>query len=221
MVSIVEKLKRVDLKEDFITWQFYLISHPFKGFGELKYENRGKPYFAVVMLFLACLFSICDELYKGFVLSGGYFAEDKIINTPYIIFMTLAPIALFVAGNWSITSITDGNGKMKDIFLVYAYASYPKLWLDVTGLIISNIVTGNEAAFATFFYTFGTVAFVFYLFVGLIVIHEYSFTQAVRMILFTVAAMCIIVFVLALFLSLANEVFVFFKTIYREITLRL
>ncbi len=221
MVSIVKKWKPVDLKEDFITWPFYIISHPFKGFGELKYENRGKSYFAVVMLFLTCLFSICNELYKGFVISGGYYAEDKIINTPYIIFMALAPIALFVAGNWSITSITNGNGKIKDIFLVYAYASYPRLWLNVIGLIVSNIVTGSEAAFAMFFYNFGSVAFAFYLFIGLIVIHEYSLTQAVRMIVLTVAAMCIIVFVLALFLSLANEVFVFFRTIYRELTLRL
>lgn len=221
MNALIQNFNKTDFKEAFITYPFYIISRPFKGFNDLKYEKRGKPYFAILIMILISLFAVCDELYRGFVLSGGYYARDKIINTPYIIFMTLAPVALFVIANWSVTAITDGNGKMKDIFMVYAYATYPKLLLGIIALIISNFVAADEAAFVVFFYSFGSVAFAFYLFIGLIIIHEYSFTKAVIMILLTVAAMSIIVFVLALFLSLSNEVIVFINTVYKEIALRL
>lgn len=217
----IKALKKVNIKEDFFNYPFYIISRPFKGFSDLKYEGRGKLYFAVVMMVLISLFAICDELYKGFVLSGGYYAEEKRLNTPYLIIMTLAPVALFVVANWSVTAITNGTGKMKDIFMVYAYALYPRLLLAIIGLIVSNIVAADETAFAVFFYTFGMVAFAFYLFVGLIIIHEYTFTQALLMIALTVVSMSIIVFVLALFLSLSNEVIVFFKTVYQEIALKL
>lgn len=217
----LQEIKKVDFKEEFINYPFYIISSPFKGFSDLKYEKRGKSYFAVVMMAVISVLAIADALYKGFVLSGGYYTENKQINTIYLIFMSIAPVALFVVANWSITCITNGNGKMRDIFMVYAYALYPKVLLSIIGLITSNIVTMDESAMAIFFYSFGSVAFAFYLFIGLITIHEYNFTQGIVMILFTIVSMCIIVFVIALFLSLSNEVIVFFRTIYQEIMLKL
>jgi len=220
MNVLVENLKEVDLKEDFITYPLYIISRPFKGFSDLKYENRGKLYFAITMLILMCVFNICNETYKGFVLTG-YYVENKIINTPYVILMTLAPAVLFIVSNWCVTAVTNGNGTMKQILMVYAYASYPRLFLNIIGLILSNIVIAEEAAFSIFFYSFGTVAFLFYLFVGLIVIHEYSFTKALAMVVLTIGAMCIIVFVLALFIALSNEVITFFSIVFKELTMRL
>ena len=87
-------------------------------------------------------------------------------------------------------------------------------------MILSNLVTAEEAAFSSFFYVFGTVAFLFYLFIGLVMIHEYTFTKSLLMVLMTVMSMCIIVFVLALFITLSNEVIVFFNTVFREINMR-
>lgn len=217
----LQAVKKIDFKEEFINYPFYIISSPFKGFSDLKYEKRGKSYFAVVMMAVISILAIADALYSGFVLSGGYYTENKQINTIYLILMSIAPVALFVVANWSITCITNGNGKMRDIFMVYAYALYPKVLLSIIGLIASNIVTMDESAMALFFYSFGSVAFAFYLFIGLITIHEYNFTQGIVMIVLTIASMCIIVFVIALFLSLSNEVIVFFKTIYQEIMLKL
>jgi len=219
MKALVQKLKAVNFKEDFITFPFYIISRPFKGFGDLKYENRGSLLFAVVMIILLSIFMICDSTYQGFVLSG-YYKEDTVVNTPYLLMMTIAPVVLFIFGNWSVTTITNGSGSLREIFMVYAYASYPKLILDVIGLILSNLVTAEEAAFSSFFYVFGTVAFLFYLFIGLVMIHEYTFTKSLLMVLMTVMSMCIIVFVLALFITLSNEVIVFFNTVFREINMR-
>ncbi len=220
MNILFQNLRVTDLKEDFITFPLYIISRPFKGFSDLKYENRGKLYFAITMMVLMCLFNICDETYRGFVLTG-YYMKNKIINTPYIIVMTIAPAILFIVSNWCVTAVTDGNGAMKQILMVYAYASYPRLFLNIIGLILSNLVTAEEAAFSIFFYSFGMVAFLFYLFVGLIVIHEYSFTKALLMVVLTVGAMCIIVFVLALFMALSNEVITFFSIVFKELTMRL
>lgn len=219
MNALIQKLKAVNFKEDFITFPFYVISRPFKAFGDLKYENRGNPFFAVVMILLLCIFSILDSTYKGFIMTG-YYTENVVINTPYLLLMTIAPVVLFIIGNWSVTTITNGSGSLKEIFMVYAYACYPKLILDVIGLILSNVVTVEEAAFSTFFYAFGTVAFMFYLFIGLVMIHEYTFTKSLLMVLMTILAMCIIVFVLSLFITLTNEVYVFFNTVFKEIAMR-
>jgi len=127
VTRIIETLKfNIDLKEDFIKYPFYIISRPFKGFSDLKYENRGKLYFAIALVFLMCFFNIYNEMYEGFVLTG-YHNENKTVNTIYVILMTVIPILLFVVANWSVTAVANGSGKMKEIFMVYAYASYPKI----------------------------------------------------------------------------------------------
>jgi len=159
------------VKETFLTFPLRILSHPFKGFDEMKFEKKGKILYAVVMLVLFGLLAMMNSAYKGFVLTG-YWQESPNVNIPYVMLMTYAPIVLFVIANWSITSITDGKGKMKEIFLTYTYAMYPRFFCVLFGLILSNYVTKDEAAFATFFYVFAEVCFYFYLFIGLIIIHE-------------------------------------------------
>lgn len=221
MNTSTSQSKKLNFKEDFIDFPFYIISRPFKGFSDLKYENRGKTYFAVVMLIVLCFFSICDEMYRGFVVLG-YHRANKVIDTFYVLIMTLTPNILFIVANWCVTTITDGNATIKEIFMVCAYAAYPQFLLKTIGLILSNIVTINGVAFSTFFYAFGTVVFVFYLFIGLLTVHEYLyFTDALKMFIMTILAMCIIVFLLALFITLLNEVIVFISTVIKELSLNL
>lgn len=209
-----------NIKETFLTFPLYIIARPFKGFGELKYDKRGKPVFAVIILLMTGVVATLDIQFKGFVMTGYYSAFND-VNYYYVFFMGIIPVILFVLSNWSITTITGGIGKLHEILLVYCYALYPKLFLTIIGLILSNFVTVNESAFASFFYIFGTVAFAFYLFIGLITIHDYSFGRAVLMIIFTILAMAVIIFIFALLMSLTGEVGGFFEQLYLETRLRL
>jgi len=210
------KIKRFlsGFKEDFAVLPLFILSRPFKGFYEMKHLRRGKTYFAWSIVVLLCIAALAQETYTGFVISRVY-EPDSIINVPYTLIMTLAPILLFIVGNWSITSITDGNGRVKDIFQVFAYASYPRIILTIIGIVVSNYVTKDESAFAQFFFYFGTAMFLFYLFIGLVVVHEYTFAKSMLMAVETIIAMLLIVFILALFVSLVNELVDFiFKIVY-------
>ena len=209
-----------NIKEDFVSLPLYILSRPFKGFYEMKHLQRGKTYFAWVMMALICVAALAQETFTGFVVSRVY-EQDSIISVPYVLLMTLAPILLFIAGNWSITAITDGKGRAKEIFQVYAYASYPKIILTFIGIVVSNYVTKEESAFALFFFYSGTALFLLYLFVGLVVIHEYTFMRSLAMVVETILAMFLIIFVLALFVSLLNELFTFIFDIAYEIRMKM
>jgi hypothetical protein len=216
----MEKAKGSRVKENFISMPLYILSRPFKGFYEMKYLKRGRTHFAFVMTALLCLSALAQETYTGFVVSKFY-EPDHIISVPYIVIMTLAPVLLFVAGNWSMTAISDGKGTVKDIFQVYGYALYPKLILTFAGIVVSNLVTKEESAFAVFFFVFGTVLFFFYLFIGLVVVHEYTFFRSLLMVIQTILAMLVIVFVLALFASLVNEMMEFIFDIVYELRMKM
>jgi len=204
------------VRETFIKFPFYIVTHPFKGFDDMKQQKHGDMRFAVVILAVMGLLGILETAYTGFVVTG-FFQAVPFVNVPWVLAMTYAPIMLFVVANWSVTTITDGKGSLREIFLVYCYAMYLSLFCTVIGIVVSNVVTVNEAAFALFFFAFGQISGLFYLFIGLVVVHEYTFAKAVLMAFLTILSMLIITFVSALFFSLLSNVIMFFYIVIAEL----
>ena len=78
----------------------------------------------------------------------------------------------------------------------------------------------EEMPISTALLSIAAVAFVLYLFIGLAVIHQYSFTKCLVSLLLTVVAMGIITFILMLIFSLGSEVVQFVVTVARELSLK-
>jgi len=211
-----KKFNWKDIRETFVGFPLYILTHPFKGFDEMKFLKRGDLRYAVAILLVAGLVALLRAAYTGFIVTE-FWQATPFINVPAILVFTYSPILLFCVANWSITTITDGKGSFKEIFLTYTYSMFPMVFCTVIGIILSNVVTGNEVAFARFFFSFGLILQYAYLFVGLIMIHEYTFLRAILMVLFTLIAMLVITFVFALFFSLTSNVIWFFDTIYWEL----
>ena len=135
--------------------------------------------------------------------------------------VTAFPVALFVTGNWSVTSLMNGKGKYLEIFMVTMYALYPYCVLRVIALILSNFLLLDEMAIVSAIKGIGVALLAFYLFIGLVVIHEYSFTQGVAVVFLTLFAILVIVFVLMLAFSLTADVWDFLCTVWREARLKM
>ncbi|MCL2284881.1 MAG: YIP1 family protein [Firmicutes bacterium] len=204
------------IKEVLFDFPMYIVTHPFKGFDEMKYLKRGDTRYAIFILALAGLVAIMRWTHTGFIVSG-FWQATPFVPVARVLIFTYSPILLFCIANWSITTITDGKGTLKEIFLAYAYSMFPMVICTVIGIVLSNFVTGNEVAFARFFLIAGPALQYAYLFVGLIMIHEYTFLRAVLMVILTILAMLIITFVFALFFSLLSNVIDFISTISWEL----
>jgi len=204
-----------NLKETMLDFPLYIISRPFKGFDEMKFQNRGSMLYAVLILVVYGLVNIWQIMGTGFIVTG-FFWEVPSVHVPWVLAFSYSPIILVCVANWSITSITDGKGKFKEIFLTYCYALFPAIFCTMIGIVLSNVVTLNEVAFVTFFFAFGQIVMYFYLFLGLVVIHEFTFLKGVLMVLLTMLSMLIIIFVLALFVMLVSEVVFFVLTLFQE-----
>jgi hypothetical protein len=209
-------LKTIKIKEALLDFPLFILTSPFKGFDELKNNNRGSMLYAVVILIIHGFVGLWGFMGTGFVVSGFWW-EYPSYNILYHTLYTYAPILLVCAANWSITSITNGNGRFKEILYVYCYALFLAVICWSISIILSNVVTANEIAFVGFFWVFGNVVLYFYLFIGLTVIHEFTFFKSVLMVILTIFAMLIIVFILMLFSSLVSELLFFVITLFTEV----
>ncbi|MDI9521057.1 MAG: YIP1 family protein [Bacillota bacterium] len=204
-------------KNDFWSFPLYILGRPFKGFDEMKYEGRGSLGFAIVIFFLSALMNIVEFVYCGFLVN---YNNPYQINSLFLALVTIFPVLLFMVANWSVTTLLEGKGRMKDIFMVMMYAMFPFLLLRLISLVLTNVLTLDEMMISSTLTGIGSVLFFVYTFIGLVVVHEYGLGAGVGSILLTLIAMMIIVFILMLFFTLVADLVDFVTVFGRELMLK-
>lgn len=203
--------------DDCIKFPAYILAHPLKGFEEFKRYKRGKMSVALVFVVLTIFINILKFQYEGFLVNDN---NIKDLNSFAQIAYVAGAVIVVTVGNWAVTTLFDGKGNMKEIFMMICYCLYPLIWSTSIGIILSNILTEDEIAVYTLVNILGIVLLVYMFFFGIISIHEYGLVQCLLTILFTIIAVLIVLFACLLFFDLFQRMYGFVYTLYREITLR-
>lgn len=205
------------MKEDLFKFPLYILTHPIDGFEEFKRYKRGKLYVAIVFILLMSVLSILDYYYTGFIVNPN---NPDDLNSISEILYILTPVFLFSLGNWSITTLMDGKGTFKEIFMMTSYSLFPMIVIGYFLIIFSNVITIEEMEF--YYILKGVAVFLtgYMIFFGLIMIHEYSLLKAMLTVILTIFAMGVIMFISLLFFDLIQQVLGFLISIYKEISLR-
>ncbi len=146
-------------KEEFIKFPLFILFHPLKGWDEFKREKRGKMSVAIWFVIFVIFLSIMEYQYSGFIVKQVEVTDLKMLaEIAYII----APVVLVTVANWSITTLFDGKGKMKEIFMMICYSLYPVAWTKLIGLFLSNVVSQQEKFYLYISNCFGNFLYVLY-----------------------------------------------------------
>lgn len=202
---------------EFFKFPSYLIFHPFDGFYELKREKKGKVYVAVTFIVLFVLFRIHQYLNESIIINHR---NPNNLNTMTEVITVVLLIGLFTLGNWSITTLLEGKGKFRDIFLVTGYALFPVILIGFPAVWISNFLTIEEMALYNL--TMGVSYFLlgWMLFLGILTIHEYGLLKTVVTFILTIVAMAFVAFLGLLFFDVIQQLIAFIVSIYNELRLR-
>lgn len=196
----------------------YALFHPFDGFYEVKYRGKGSALIAVLILVLYGVLQCISYQYKGFVINLNPLHEMNSIN---IFISSLSILLLFVVSNWTVTTLFNGKGTMRDILIITGYSLLPMIILSSIMVFASNFIIEEEAVILYALQALGIIWFVYLMIAGLCVIHEYSFGLNITTIAVTLIAAVIIVFLGILFFTLIERMVDFFTLVGRELTRRL
>ena len=200
-----------------LKYALYIMTHPFDGFWDLTHEKRGSMAAANTLLILTFLTNLWAMRFTNFMFNNVRWERVNIWSQVAGI---LAPLLLYVVANWCLTTLFDGKGRMKDVYMGMCYSLTPYILITNPITIISNFVTAEEGAFLAYFDTLAIGwAFVLIL-ISVMQIHDYSLGKAIIAILFSAVGMMIIVFLVMLFFSLVSDAIAFFISIGKEIMLR-
>lgn len=199
-----------------LIYGFYVIFHPFDGFYDLKHEHRGSVRASLVFVALTIVTFFYQSIGQGYVFNptGAY----STIWSQCI--SVLIPLILFVLGNWCLTTLFEGEGSFKDIFIASSYSLLPLIILNVPATLFSNWVTTTEASIITMI---GTISFIWcflLLFFGTMVTHDYSMGKNFITVAGTIVAMACIVFIVLLFSMLLSKLVSLVTNIVTELQYR-
>jgi len=201
-------------------YAFYILFHPFDGFFDLKNDPKRRSVSAGIMWFV--VYALVDLIRFQ---SLGYLFADRgaqlELNVPVHLATALLPFILWAVANWCFSSLMDGDGKLSDVFLVTAFATLPITLCNLIQIPLSHFLSSAEGSIFTFIGSLGMVWGYLYVFLAMIIVHQYSVAKGLGTTVLTIVGMAVIAFVAILIFFLLQQVTSFFMEIGTEVIFRL
>ncbi|MHB8130267.1 MAG: Yip1 family protein [Mobilitalea sp.] len=204
-------------KKEKLLYPFYVISHPFDGFYEIRHRGKGSVPIALLLVFLYGLSFSLNRRYAGFVVN---LINPRYVDTRSEVIGVFLAVLLFAAANWSITCLMEGEGRFKDIITVIGYSMLPMVLTYIPATIISWFVASDEEGIYFLLTGISVLFFLILLLVGIMIIHNFSFGKTIVTLVLTFISLLLIIFVILLVISLMNQVILFLQSAYTELILR-
>ncbi len=195
----------------------YCTRHPMDGFWDLTHEKRGS-YLVATLILIATV--AARLIWLGWTSFLFLAVNWERINVLTYIASVLLPLALFVVGNWALTTLFDGKGKLGQVYIAACYALAPYPIITIPLAAISNILTDDFSEVIAVILGFSLVWCGWLLIAGMMQIHEYTIGGTLVCIIATVFAMAVMVFIMLLFFSMISQGISYFVSLYKEIMLR-
>ncbi len=203
---------------DSLKFAFYCMTHPMDGYWDLTHEKRGTYAAANTILIATLMVRILKLKYTGFVIQVVNWER---INIFLYVASIIFPLGLYVIGNWGLTTLFDGKGRLGQVYMATCYALLPYPVIQIPITILSNGVTVEESQF------YSVLSAISLIYAGILVvvamgqIHEYSGAKNILFMLGSLVAMLIIIFILMIFFSMISQGISYFVSLGKEMLFRL
>ncbi|MBQ1518749.1 MAG: YIP1 family protein [Ruminococcus sp.] len=199
-------------------WVRHTVTHPVEGFNDMRWKKSGSLRIAFLIVLLLFFGEIADDRLYG---AQFFISYERIFNIVPFIIRSIVLFAVWVVGNWSVCTLLDGEGTMKNICIYSAYALIPYVAQLYINVILSHVLIRDESVFLDIIRIIGICWTALLLFSAIKSVHQYSFLKTAAAILMTIAAMLIMLFLMVLVLALIQQMWIFISTVITEIIYRI
>jgi len=194
-----------------------VLVHPIDSFQAVKYRQQGSVLLSAIVLFLLYAVSTARDVYGGFLFTSY---DPYQYSSLFTLLGTVGLLLLWVVANWGVSTLLEGKGRMKEIFIVSSYSLLPVVLARAVLLVLSYVLLPTEAQLMTLLSNAGTLAMGLLVLLGTMVVHEYSFPKSIGTAGLSILGVALMVFLIVLILTLFQDVASFFTGIFWEVAIR-
>lgn len=214
--DIKTKVKKQRHIREFL-YMFHFLKNPADACYGVKQEKRATTLSATITLLLLVVIYIISLVYTGFIFNDIIIEETILLKEAFKI---VIPILIFVVSNYLMSSLMEGEGTFKAVYINTIGALLPIIVIYPFLILISNYLTLNEA----FIYQFGIFGMLLWsvimLYFNIKETHNYSVGQTFANIFLSLIFMVVIIIILLIVYLMVNQVTSFVIDIAREVILR-
>lgn len=191
--------------------------HPLDGFWCLKREKRGNLLTANVLVLLFLIVYLVNVQFSGYLFING---QPEDVDALISLLAALILMICYCVGNWCFTSLMDGKGTMKDIYIAMAVGLRPYIVGGSVLFVMSHVLSMQES------FLYETIKAILMLWVlgliffGMMMTHDYSLGKAIKTMILTIVGMALIIFIGLVFYNLIDDMMQYFYGLYRELLYR-
>ena len=195
---------------------FKIFKKPSDTFYGIKKQGKASYLSGIILLTLFVLVYLVDIYCSGFL----FRSEAGLSYVSVQLGIVLGVFLLFVVVNYFVSTLGDGEGWFRDIFICTAYALMPFIVLTLPMTILSHFLTYNES-FLVDAYKLFTMAWTLFLVIYAIKeVHNYSFKKTVGSVLIIIFGMIMLVLIGLLVYSFMGQLIDFLVSIVKEVFYR-
>lgn len=195
-----------------------IFKKPFDVYYEIKRKKKATPHFATFLYLLIFIAIFITLYFPGFVFATTVAKE---LGFLLLVLIIGGAFGLFLIVNYLISTINDGEGSFKDVYIATAYSLTPFVLISIPTTILSHFLTLNEG----FVYTALMMLAIGWSFLLIILmikeIHDFSLRNTFKNLIMTVAGATIIVAItFILYIVIFDQMFEFVYSIIWEVLVR-
>lgn len=213
---VLERIKGNKLVSE-IAYMKRFLTNPLDAYYEIKRRNRVSIWASTILYAWFAVLQITNIYLKGYIFTD---VNPSQVNVLKVVGISLIPVVLWIIANHLVSTINNGEGRLRDIYNGTIYALSPYLIFALPLQLITNILSLNEGFIYTFSMIFIVAWCVILLFMMIKEIHNYTFGETVKNILLTLFGMVLIVLTLFIIFILVNQEVDFVKSIIQELKIR-
>ena len=181
---------------------------------QTKYHSATSVWSAIILYVWFVVLQILSVVVTGYLYNNNSMYSNNGWN---IVLTSTGVLLALVLCNYFVSTVTDGEGKLKHCFIAFIYALSPYLLLALPMFVISNFLTYNEDIVYTILMilTYGWSAIC--LFRAIMELHDYTFWQTIKNIILTLFAFAMAILFVIVLRMLLTQFFGYFASLFREI----
>lgn len=196
---------------------FRAFLHPFESFNAVRYKDGGSLALAVFLTVLYFVSGVLAVLESNFRFTSF---DEKTFNSLFEILRTVGLVLLFSLANWGISVLLQGIGKLRHVFIVTAYSTFPLIVYNFVSILLSWTITSPTSTLLHGLMLTAMIWTGVVLSVGLMVVHDFSFFRYLVSVAVGLFFMFLIVFILFVFGILVSQLWSFASTVFLEYSYR-
>ncbi len=197
-----------------IGYAFKCARHPINRYYDIRVGKNGSIIAATIIYIVFFAVYMVYQTSKGFIYQ---FTDIEDMDIGAVVVGFFAILILFVVCNYLVTSITDGDGTFKQVYMIPAYGVMPLMFAMIATIGMSYVLTYNESFILTVIMIVGGTWTISVIFEGLSTVHDYDFKNTVVSLIITAVFMLIAAIVVLIVIIMWEQLSDFLLTVGKEV----